>query len=40
MEKSYCQFPSSGDSWIAFPEPDEDEESEGIEDAFPVLEFS
>lgn len=32
MEKTYCQFPVSGSSWSSFPDPDEDDESEGIAD--------
>lgn len=30
MDKSYCQFINSGGSWLSFPEPEEDSESEGI----------
>ncbi|XP_046839983.1 SAGA-associated factor 73-like [Xenia sp. Carnegie-2017] len=29
MDKSYCQFINSGGSWLSFPEPEEDSESEG-----------
>ncbi|XP_028398035.1 ataxin-7-like isoform X2 [Dendronephthya gigantea] len=29
MEKSYCQFSNTGGSWLSFPEPEEDSDSEG-----------
>ncbi|CAB3988869.1 Hypothetical predicted protein [Paramuricea clavata] len=29
MEKSFCQFSNSGGSWLSFPEPEDDSESEG-----------
>ena len=40
MEKSYCQFSNSGGSWLSFPEPEDDSESEGITNSFSALKFS
>ena len=39
MENTYCHFSSSGESWLSFPEPEDDSESEGISDIFSVLKF-
>lgn len=39
MEESYCQFSNSGGSWLSFPEPEDDSESEGITHAMSVLQI-